>query len=53
MESRKQNKQNRNKLIDAENKLMVTRDEGVGGMGEKGEGTEKYTLAVTKIATRI
>ena len=29
------NKQNRNRLIDRENKLTAVRGEGVGGLGEK------------------
>ena len=38
-------KQNRKRLIDTEDRLMVTRgEEGWGGMGEKGEGTEKCRL---------
>ena len=40
-------KQNRNRLIGTENRLMVARGEGVGGLGGKGEGIEKYRLAVT------
>ena len=50
MESKKQNNKkikNSNRLIDAENKLMVARGVGVGGLGEKGEGI-KYKLEVTK-----
>ena len=42
------NKQNRNRLINTENILMVARWEGVAGMGEKGKGAEKYKLVVTK-----
>ena len=42
------NKQNRNRVIDAENKLMVARGEGGGRLGEKGEGIKKYKLVVTK-----
>ena len=37
-----------NRLIDVENRLMVARGEEIGGLAEKGEGTEKYSLAVTK-----
>ena len=29
------NKQNRNRLIDTENRLMVSEGNGVGGLGEK------------------
>ena len=36
-----------NRLIDVENRLMVARGEEIGGLAEKGEGTEKYSLAVT------
>ena len=38
MESTKKTKQNKNKHIDTENKLMVARYEEVGGLGEKGKG---------------
>ena len=34
----KQTKQNKNRLTDSENKLVVTRGEGVWGVGEIGEG---------------
>ena len=40
------NKWDGNRLIDTENKLMVARREGVGGMGEKGAGIKKYKLVV-------
>ena len=36
IESKKQNKQNRNRIIDTENVLIVDRWEAVRGMGEKG-----------------
>ena len=36
------------RLIDTENKLMITRWEGFGVMGKKGEVIMKYKLAVTK-----
>ena len=42
------NKQNRNRLIETEDRLMVVIKDGVWGTGWKGEGTEKYKLAVTK-----
>ena len=42
------NEQTRNRLIDTENKLMVARGEGVGGLGEKCEGIKDYNLVVTK-----
>ena len=42
------NKQNRNRFIDTEHKLMVTRGEEGWGMGEKGERIKKYKLMVTK-----
>ena len=49
MESKKQNKQNRNRLIDADNTLIVTdRWEGVGDWVEKGEGIKKHKLVITK-----
>ena len=38
------NKHNRNRLIDAENILMVDRWEGFQGMDEKDEGIKKYKL---------
>ena len=47
------NKQNRNRLIDTENKLVVADRRGLGGLGEKGEGIKKYNLAVTIVATRL
>ena len=37
MESKTQTKENRNKLIDTETKLMVASWEGIGGMGKKCE----------------
>ena len=42
------NKQNGNRLIDTENRLKVAREEVIGGLGEKGEGIEKYRLVVTE-----
>lgn len=42
------NKLNRKKLIDTENMLVVAGWEGSWGMGEKGEGIQKYKLAVTE-----
>ena len=39
----KVNKQNRNILIDAENRLTVVRGTRVGELGEKGEGIKKKT----------
>ena len=42
------NKQNRNRLIDRENRLMVARGEGVGVLGEKSKGIEMCKLVVTK-----
>ena len=35
------NKQNRNRLIDTENRLMVARGEWCWGLGEKSKGIEK------------
>lgn len=37
-------KQSRNRLADTENRLAVARKEGGWGLGEEGEGTEKYRL---------
>ena len=47
---KKMNKQNRNRLIDAGNKLVVTRcSRGWGeGLGGRGKGIKKYKLVVTK-----
>ena len=42
------NKQNRNRLIDAEDILTVARWDGPWGTGEKDEGIEKYKLVVTE-----
>ena len=39
---------NRNRLIDTDNKLIVSRREGVGRVDQKGEGIKKYKLTVTK-----
>ena len=44
---KKINKQNRNRHIDTEDKLMVAIWEGDWGLGEKGERI-KYKLVVTK-----
>ena len=41
-------KQNRNRLIDTENILMVARWSGGWRMGKKGEGIKKYKLVVTE-----
>ena len=35
-----QKNQNRNRLIDTENKVLVDRNEAGRGMGEKGEGSK-------------
>ena len=42
------NKQNRNRLIDAESRLMVARRVEVGKMGEKDEEVKKDRLVVTE-----
>ena len=42
------NKENRNRLIDADNGLVVATGEGLGGLGVKGEGIQKYRLVVTE-----
>ena len=42
------NKQNKNRLIDSENKLMVARWKGGWGAGEIVEQIKKYRLVVTK-----
>ena len=36
------------KVIDAENRLMVVRREGGWGLSEKGEGITKYRFVVIK-----
>ena len=41
-------RQNRTRLIDRENRLMVARGEGLWKLGEKGEGVEKYRMVVTE-----
>lgn len=53
MESEKQNKlaNKTNRLIDAENKLMVARWKGSGEMGEKRARIKMYTLLVITIVT--
>ena len=38
------NKQNRNRLIDKENRLTAVRGEGVRGLSEKGEGIKKKII---------
>ena len=35
--------------IDTENRLMVARGARFRGLGERGEGIEKYRLVVTKL----
>ena len=42
------NKQNRNRIIDTENDLMVARWEGNKGYEQKSEGIKKYKLVVTE-----
>ena len=42
------NRQNRNRITDMENVLMVAIWEGVGGMGMKGEGIKKNKLVVSE-----
>ena len=41
------NTQNRNRLIDAANRLMAARGEEHWGLAEKGDGMEKRGLVVT------
>ena len=50
MESKEQSKQANKTQTDSdtENRLMVARGEGVGGLGEKGEGIKKSKLVVTE-----
>ena len=40
------NKQNRNRLIDTENRLTAVRGEGVGGLGEKVKGLSQKTATI-------
>ena len=47
MESKKLNEQNRNKLIDRENKWLPDGRGWGGGAAEKVEGIKKYLLSVT------
>ena len=42
------NNQNRNRLIDTENILIVARGRGLEGMYKKGEGIKKYKLIVAE-----
>ena len=42
------NKENRNRLTDTENRLMVAKWERIWRLGEKGERIDKYRLVVTK-----
>ena len=46
----KANKQNLNRLIDTENRLMVSRWEGCWGPSEKSEGIKNYKLVVTQLS---
>ena len=46
MESKVQNKQNRNIVMDTVNKLRIARQERVGWMGKRGEWSKKYKLVV-------
>ena len=46
------NKQNTNSFTDTENRLMVSKERGVGGVGKTGEGMEKYRLVVTNYSLR-
>ena len=41
-------KQNRKRLIDTENRLMVARWEEAEGLGEDNEGVNKYKSIVTE-----
>ena len=47
VESKERNKQNRNRLIDTENRWIVSRKKWVWGPSKKGEGI-KYKLVVIK-----
>ena len=53
MGSKEQNKQNRNRLIDTEDKLTVARGEGVGELGEKDEGIKKCKSARGRTVTEM
>ena len=48
MESNEQNKQNRNGLIDTENRLTAVTGWGAGGLSEKGEGVEQYKFVAAE-----
>ena len=48
VESKEQDKQNRNRLIDTDNKLRVAWWQGGWGLDEKSEGIEKYKSIITK-----
>ena len=44
----KQTNRKKKNLVDTENKLVVTRGEGLEGLGEKGEGIKKCKFSVSK-----
>ena len=46
------NKQNRNRLMDTENRLTAVKGEGVGGHGEKGKGI-KHTQTTHRARQHI
>ena len=48
----KTDKQNRNRLTDTENRQTAVRGEGIGKLGEKGEGIKKYKSVVTEQSQR-
>ena len=50
MESKEQSKQANKTQTDSdtENRLMVAREEGIEGQGEKGKGIKKHKLVVTE-----
>ena len=43
-QTNEQTKQNRNRLIDTENKLVVTTGEGLGGQAKQVAGIKRYKL---------
>ena len=42
------NKQNRNRLINTDIRIMVPRGKGLGGLGKNGDGIKKYKLVETE-----
>ena len=52
MDSKEQNKQSRNRLIDTEKRLLPEGRE-IRGLGEKGKGIENYKLTLASVAQLV